>query len=98
MTVQASRLLILIVLPILLFTKSANRGSTSDEESAALLGQVKASINNVDSSNRVSRYGSIAVSPTEADSDDEEAQDRKKEEEEQRRLDQRLQDSGNWIR
>ena len=97
MTVQAFRLLILIALPILLLTKSTNDTPASDEESAALLGQVKTSINNVDSSNGVSRYGSIAASPTEADTDDEEAKDRKKEEERQRKLDKRLQDSGSWL-
>ena len=93
MTLQIIRLAVLLALPVLLFSKSTKGMTLKDEESAALLGQSTSVL----SPNGHAHYGSIAVNPSEANLEYE-AKKRKKDEEEQRKLAEKLQESGSWVK
>ena len=93
MTVQIVRSIILVILPVLLFSKSSKGTPSKDEESAALLGQST----ETQLSNGVAHYGSIAANPSEVNLEYE-AKKRKKDQEEQRKLAEKLQESGNWFK
>ena len=98
MSAQTCRLLILIALPTLLFSKSVGRTPSIDEESAALLGQNASSSQEPDKSDGTSRYGAIAAPPPSEANLEYEADRRKRDDEEKQKLDKRLQESGNWYR
>lgn len=97
MAVQACRMLVLTALPLTLFSVRLEATNVTDEESASLLGQTKTSTDDAQTSKGDSRYGSIAIIPTDANLDDE-AKKRKKDEEDRQKLEKGLQESGDWFK
>jgi len=96
LTIQASRLLALVALPCLLFSKSSRRTAVTDEESAALLGQTRSSSSNEETLNGALHYGSTGAASSSTNLDYE-IKKRKKEEEVREKLKRRLQESGSWF-
>ncbi|KAL9133811.1 MAG: hypothetical protein Q9175_005012, partial [Cornicularia normoerica] len=96
-TVQACRMLILILLSTVLFTKYSKR-IRADEESASLLGHVKGESDDKQISSGNPGYGSITITPNGEGADLEyEAEQRKKDQKRKELLEKRLQAEGNWF-
>lgn len=94
LTVQACRLLLLVALPLVLFSERLRATVVTDEETASLLGQTRTATDDAQSLKGDTQYGSIAKPPTEASPDD----DQKEVEEERQKLEKGLRDSGNWFK
>ncbi|KAL2046293.1 hypothetical protein N7G274_001740 [Stereocaulon virgatum] len=97
LVVQACRLIALVLLPTVLFSRYSEKIAV-DEESAPLLGQRKDLLADVQISNEDSKYGSMSASSDEIeveddDDSDSEATKAKKEKE----LKDRLLANGNWF-
>ncbi len=95
--VQGCRILVLVLLSTILFTKSS-KSIGADEESASLLGHDKGQSDDTQTPLGTSNYGSITITPNGEGADLEyEAEQRKKDEERRERLEKRLQGEGNWF-
>lgn len=96
-TIQACRMLILVLLSTALFTNYSKR-IAADEESASLLGHRKGESDDTQASSGKSCYGSITITANGEGADLEyEAEQRRKDRERKERLEKRLQAEGNWF-
>lgn len=99
-TIQACRMLILVLLSTALFTNYSKRIApvAADEESASLLGHRKGESDDTQASSGKSCYGSITITANGEGADLEyEAEQRRKDRERKERLEKRLQAEGNWF-
>ena len=97
LTVQACRILALILLPTVLFTTSS-KGIGADEESASLLKHGKGESEDTKASVGKSSYGSITITADGQGADLEyEAEQRKKDQERMKGLEKRLEAEGSWV-
>ncbi|KAL9070382.1 MAG: hypothetical protein Q9161_004941 [Pseudevernia consocians] len=95
--IQACRMLVLVLLSTVLFTKSFKRIGP-DEESTSLLGRDKGESDDTQALVGTSSYGSITIAANGEAADLEyEAEQRKKYQERKERLEKRLQAEGNWF-
>ena len=95
--IQACRMLVLVLLSTVLFTKSFKRIGP-DEESTSLLGHDKGESDHTQALVGTSSYGSITIAANGEAADLEyEAEQRKKYQERKERLEKRLQAEGNWF-
>ena len=96
-TVKACRILILVLLSTVLFTKSS-KAIGADEESASLLGHGKGESVETQASTGQSGYGSITIAPNGEAADLEyEAERREKDRKRKELLEKRLQAEKNWF-
>ena len=96
-TVQACRMLVLVLLSTVLFAKPSKRIG-ADEESASLLGHGKGESDDTQASNAKSKYGSITITPSgEAVDLEYEAQQQKEDQERKDLHEKRIQAQGNWF-
>lgn len=96
-TVQACRILILILLSTVLFTKSS-KSVRADEESASLLGHGKGESHDTQASSGKSAYGTITITSNGEAADLEYEAEQRREDRERKELhEKRLQAKGNWF-
>lgn len=96
-TLQACRMLMLVLLSTVLFTNSSKK-TGADEESVSLLKHSKGESDDTNTSTGKSSYGSITITANGESADLEyEARERKKEQDRKQLLDKRLQANGNWF-